>query len=137
MSDTFTLTKKKDFTKPEFKASRAANATVKREHVLLDKFGKEKKESKSNKQVKKTLNNKTTAERNKKELKTYLNRKYKGELKKPNIAKKVIKSVAKKIIPGGALVGALTPKKMGDATLKVNEKPFVPKKKMGGVTKKK
>jgi len=134
MSDTITLTKKKDFTKPEFKASRAANATVKREHVLLDKFGKEKKESKSNKQVKKTLNNKTTAERNKK---TYLNRKYKGELKKPNIAKKVIKSVAKKIIPGGALVGALTPKKMGDATLKGNEKPFVPKKKMGGVTKKK
>ena len=49
MSDTITLTKKKDFTKPEFKASRAANATVRKIHVLLDKFGKEIKESKSKK----------------------------------------------------------------------------------------
>ena len=67
-------------------------------------------------QVKKTLNRKTSEERNKK-------------IKKPNIVKKVLKSVAKKIIPGGAVVGALTPKKMGDATLRSTDKPFVPKKK--------
>ena len=37
------------FKKPPFKASRAGNATVKKEHVLLDKYGKEVKETKTDK----------------------------------------------------------------------------------------
>ena len=96
--------------KIEKKAQSIKKAIKKIKMPLEDEFDK---------QVKKTLNNKTVEERNKTSTK----------LKKPNIVKKVIKSVAKKIIPGGAIVGALTPKKMGDATLRSTDKPFVPKKK--------
>tara|TARA_R110000823_G_C15624865_1_gene467992 strand:- start:16 stop:561 length:546 start_codon:yes stop_codon:yes gene_type:complete len=110
---------------PQYKSLIPSNAEALKNRRNKDEFDK---------QVKKTLNNKTVEERNKTSDKI---QKLAEKNKKPNIVKKVLKSVAKKIIPGGAVAGALTPKKMGDATLKGNEKPFVPKKKMGGVTKKK
>ena len=110
---------------PQYKSLRPSNDQALKNRKNKNEFDE---------QVKKTLNRKTVEERNKTSDKI---QKLAEKNKKPNIVKKVLKSVAKKVIPGSAVVGSFVPKKMGDATLRSTDKPFVPKKKMGGVNKKK